>query len=190
MGVYLKNGHGPRAHDGRGRWGDILDYAVGGVGINESNGGPVMNPFSAEGATEVVVRGKIRQFVDSLVVCDMATMSYTGYDVGHLVDILNAITGWEFTDEEAMKMSMRVANLFRAFNIRHGFTPEVEEPSPRYGSAPVDGPVEGKSIMPYWEKMLDEYYKLMGWDRDSGKPLPRTLRSLGLEAVIPDIWGK
>jgi len=190
MGVYLKNGHGPRAHDGRGRWGDILDYAVGGVGINESNGGPVMNPFSAEGATEVVVRGKIRQFVDSLVVCDIATMSYTGYDVGHLVDILNAVTGWEFTDEEAMKMSMRVANLFRAFNIRHGFTPEVEEPSPRYGSAPVDGPVEGKSIMPYWEKMLDEYYKLMGWDRDSGKPLPRTLRSLGLEAVIPDIWGK
>ena len=188
MGVYVKNGHAPRTHDARSRWSDILDYAVGGVGINESNSVTVVNPFSAEGAAEVVVKGKIRNFVDSLVVCDIATMTYSGDDVGHLVDMLNAVTGWDFTEEEAVQMSLRVGNLFRAFNIRHGFTPELEEPSPRYGSAPVDGPIKGKSIMPHWKKMLDEYYKLMGWDRDSGKPLPQTLRNLGLEAVIPDIW--
>jgi len=190
MGVYVKKGHSPRSHDARARWADILDYAVGGVGINESNSVTVLNPFSVEGAVESVVKGKIRNFVDSLVVCDIVTMSYSGDEVGHLVDMLNAVTGWDFTEEEAVQMSLRVANLFRAFNIRHGFTPEVEEPSPRYGSAPVDGPAEGKSIMPHWKKMLDEYYKRMGWDRDSGKPLPQTLRNLGLEAIIPDLWGE
>lgn len=190
LGVYVKQGHTPRTHDARARWADILDYATGGVGTSESNSVPVPNPFTANGAVESVVRGKIREFVDSLVVCNMVTMSYSGDDVGHLVDMLNAVTGWDFTSEEAMRMSFRVANLFRAFNIRHGMTPDVEEPSPRYGSAPVDGPAKGMSIMPHWKEMLDEYYKVMGWDRKSGKPLPRTLRSLGLEAVIPDLWGK
>ena len=190
MGVYVKKGHGPRTHDARSRWSDILDYATGGVGTTESNSVTVVNPFSAEGAAESVVRGKIRNFVDSLVVCDIATMAYGGDDVGHLVDMLNAVTGWDFTKEEAVQMSLRVVNLFRAFNIKHGSTPEMEEPSPRYGSAPVDGPAKGMSIMPHWNKMLDEYYKLMGWDRDSGRPLPQTLRGLGLEAVIPDIWGE
>ena len=188
LGVYVKRGHAPRGHDARARWSDILDYATGGVSTSESNSGPVQNPFSSEGAAEVVYKGKIREFVDSLVVCDIATMTYSSYDVGHLIDMLNAVTGWDFTVEEAIEMSMRVANLFRVFNIRHGFTPEMEEPSPRYGSAPVDGPVKGKSVMPHWKKMLDEYYECMGWDRTSGKPLPDTLKSLGLEAVIDDIW--
>ena len=190
MGVYVKKGHSPRGHDARARWSDILDYATGGVGTSESNSVTVAEPFSAEGAAEVVVRGKIREFVDSLVVCDIVTMSYAGDNIGHLIDVLNAVTGWGFTTEEAVQMSLRVTNLFRAFNIRHGITPEVEEPSPRYGSTPVDGPAKGTSIMPQWNKMLDEYYKLMGWDRKSGKPLPETLKDLGLEAVIPDMWGE
>ena len=188
LGVYVKKGHAPRTHDARARWSDILDYATGSVGTSESNSGSVANPFSPEGAAEVVYKGKIREFVDSLVVCMLPTMTYSGYAVGHLVDLLNAVTGWDFTEEEALQMSLRVANLFRAFNIRHGITPEVEVPSPRYGSAPVDGPLKGKSIVPYWEKMLDEYYVRMGWDRTSGKPLPDTLRKLGLEEIIADIW--
>jgi aldehyde:ferredoxin oxidoreductase len=190
VGVYVKRGHTPRTHDARGRWADILDYATGGVGTSESNGVPVPNPFTASGAVETVVRGKVREFVDSLVVCNMITMTYSGDDVGPVVDMLNAVTGWDFTGEEAIQMSMRVANLFRAFNIRHGMTLDGEEPSPRYGSAPVDGPYKGLSIMDHWKEMLDEYYKAMGWDRKSGKPLPQTLRSLGLEGVIPELWGK
>jgi aldehyde:ferredoxin oxidoreductase len=37
--------------------------------------------------------------------------------------------------------------------------------------------------------MLDEYYKHMGWDRKSGRPLVETLRKLGLEAEARDLWG-
>ncbi len=190
MGVYVKKGHTPRGHDARARWSDILDYATGGVGTSESNPVTVLEPFSAEGAAEAVYRGKVREFVDSLVVCNIVTMTYLGEEVGHLVEMLNAVTGWDFTNEEAVQMSLRATNLFRAFNIRHGLTPELEEPSPRYGSAPVDGPVKGISIMPHWNQMLDKYYELMGWDRESGKPLPQTLKNLGLEAVIPDLWGE
>jgi len=31
-------------------------------------------------------------------------------------------------------------------------------------------------------------YELMGWDKDTGKPLPETLRMLGLEQLIGDLY--
>jgi aldehyde:ferredoxin oxidoreductase len=37
--------------------------------------------------------------------------------------------------------------------------------------------------------MVREYYQRMGWDEKTGKPLIRTLKKLGLEDVIPDLWG-
>jgi hypothetical protein len=36
--------------------------------------------------------------------------------------------------------------------------------------------------------MIDEYYRGMGWDRHTGKPLPDTLRGLGLEDMVDDLW--
>ena len=105
-----------------------------------------------------------------------------------VIEILNATTGWDFTKEEIDQQTHRVSNLLRVFNLRHGVKLDVEYPSPRYGSTPTDGPAKGKGIMPNWEYMLDNYYKVMGWDRASGRPLPDTLRSLGLEDIISDIW--
>ena len=32
--------------------------------------------------------------------------------------------------------------------------------------------------------MLENYYRFMGWDVETGKPLPETLRNLGLEHVV------
>ncbi|MFH1559815.1 MAG: aldehyde ferredoxin oxidoreductase C-terminal domain-containing protein, partial [Chloroflexota bacterium] len=65
----------------------------------------------------------------------------------------------------------------------------TEQPSPRWSSAPVDGPAKGITIVPEWEGMLDNYYKLMAWDRESGRPLPETLRALGLDDIAKDLWG-
>jgi aldehyde:ferredoxin oxidoreductase len=62
---------------------------------------------------------------------------------------LNAITGWEFDIPEAMDVGRRIINQLRVFNFRNGLTKEVEAPSSRYGSTPVDGPVKGISIMPH-----------------------------------------
>ncbi len=187
IGVYMKKGHAPRGHDHRARWTEILDYATSGTGTVETGPLPVADPFSPEAVAAVVAGGKSRLFVDSLVTCMFPTMTMTDNKVGHLVEILNAATGWDFTDDEAGQVGLRIANLLRVFNLRHGTGPEVEEPSLRYGSAPVDGPIKGKSIMPSWQALLDEYYRLMGWDRSTGYPLPGTLRGLGLDGPLADI---
>jgi aldehyde:ferredoxin oxidoreductase len=87
-----------------------------------------------------------------------------------------------------MLIGRRIVALLRAFNIRHGHKREHDWPSPRYGSTPVDGLAQGKSLLGQWDAMLDNYYRMMGWDIDSGKPLPETLKKLGLANIIPDLW--
>jgi aldehyde:ferredoxin oxidoreductase len=188
LGVYVKKGHSPRTHDARGRWGDILDYSTSGVGTSESNSVPLEEPFLPQNVARSVKKGKIREFVDSLVVCNIVTMTYMGVDVKDLVASLNLVTGWNYTEGDAIEMSERISNLFRVFNIRHGHSPDMEAPSAKYGSTPVDGPAKGKSIMAHWEEIKDAYYQLMGWDKLTGKPLPETLERLGLGHVISDIW--
>ena len=89
-----------------------------------------------------------------------------------------------------MEVGKRIVNLLRAFNIRHGHTAEKDAPSPRYGSAPVDGPSQGKSIMGHWNELRSNYYQQMGWDRETGKPLPDTRKRFGLEYAIPELWEK
>jgi len=37
--------------------------------------------------------------------------------------------------------------------------------------------------------MIKDYYKLMGWDEETGKPRRQTLLKLGLEDVAKDLWG-
>ncbi|WP_300458109.1 aldehyde ferredoxin oxidoreductase C-terminal domain-containing protein [Desulfobacula sp.] len=188
IGVYLERGHSPRTHDARARWGDILDYATGSMGTSESNSVASDDPFNPGNVAQSVVSGKIREFVDSLVVCNIATMSYMGTEIGNLIKALNLVTGWDYTEDEAVDMSLRVINHFRVFNLRCGHRPDQERPSVRYSSTAVDGPAKGKGIEHDWDEILEKYYRLMGWDRVSGRPLPETLKKFGLEYLIADIW--
>jgi aldehyde:ferredoxin oxidoreductase len=41
--------------------------------------------------------------------------------------------------------------------------------------------------MPQWDALRRAYYEQMGWDPDTGKPLPETLKALGLDDLIPNL---
>ena len=71
--------------------------------------------------------------------------------------------------------------MMRLYNLKAGLTPDKEKTSKRYSSQPVDGPAKDKPIQPHFDKMVDTYYQLMGWDRKTGMPLPATLKALDIE---------
>ena len=48
--------------------------------------------------------------------------------------------------------------------------------------------MKGQSIHAHWPAILADYYRQMGWDLDTGKPMPETLDALGLEDVRADLW--
>ncbi len=135
-------------------------------------------------STAVAATKGIMEFDDSLGTCRFNTRM----DIAFGAEAVSAITGWTFTPEEAKAVGLRIVNLMKVFNIRSGIARDLDYPSARYGSTPVDGPTKGISIMPHWETMLENYYVLMGWEVKTGKPLPETLNRLGLEYVQKDLW--
>ena len=187
IGVYQMKGHAPRVHDHRVRWTELFDTAVSNCGTTESVHYRISpeEAFSADGIATAVYKGKTRMFVDSLVLCMFPTMTVVSIDCHNLSEFVNAATGWSVTNEDCFQQALRTVNLMRVFNLRHGIGPDVEYPSVRYCSVPADGPAKGKDIMKIWDDILDKYYSLMKWDRNTGWPLPETLRELGLEFALP-----
>nr|ADP09456.1 aldehyde ferredoxin oxidoreductase [uncultured marine crenarchaeote E48-1C] len=190
--IYTKKGNAPRGHDHRTAWGELFDTVVSNTGTIETHR-TLMNPEIGnkpgnpmETSTEVALTKGIMGFDDSLGTCRFNTRLNLVLEA----EAVSAVTGWHFTPEEAKKVGLRAVNLMKAFNIRAGITRELDHPSARYGSTPVDGPSKNQSTAPHWEKMLENYYSLMGWDVETGKPLPKTLKNLGLEHVIKDLWDK
>jgi len=146
------------------------------------------NVYNSSAEDTLILNTKCKgagQFEDSLGVCRFVTRT----DMGLLCKAVSAATGWNLTVEEAMEAGRRTITLLRIFNLKHGHSAEMDLPSPRYGSAPVDGPTKGRSIMKHWDKLQRTYYESMGWDRETGKPLPETLTQYGFEDAIDEIWG-
>jgi len=193
LGVYVLKGATPRGHDHRAVWPELLDTCVSATGTVQAGGRltspadfglpPLTNPFSP---WEIAgVNAKVEGwfvFLDSLPIC-----RFISINPSLTVDCLNAITGRSVSVADALLLGRRIVNQLRVFNFRHGLDPSLEAPSPRYGSTPTDGPAQGKSIGPHFQWMKSHYFDLMGWDPATGKPLPQTLKSLGLEKLIPDL---
>ncbi len=187
--IYTKKGNTPRGHDHRTLWSEMFDTVVSNTGTIETHR-ILMDPKAKgpgnpmETSTAVASTKGIMEFDDSLGTCRFNTRM----DIAFEAEAMSAVTGWAFTPEEAKSIGLRIVNLMKAFNIRSGITRDLDYPSARYGSTPVDGPTKGISIMPHWETMLENYYTLMGWEAKTGRPLPETLKRLGLEHVVKDLW--
>jgi len=96
--------------------------------------------------------------------------------------ILSAITGWNISDKDLLKIGERVYNLQRLFNMREGFSrkddllPERMKNLPQFGDYKDEEDCEIKNF----EEMLDEYYEAREWDKQTGKPLPEKLYDLDI----------
>lgn len=194
LGVYTMKGATPRSHDHRALWWELFDTCMSNTGTIEDAGGkiqwehfsidPVINMFSSEQVPRLKASvSGWRQFEDSLGVCRFCIE-----DMPLLLATVNAVTGWDLDIEKAVESGRRVVNLMRVFNFRHGLKPESEWPSDRYGSAPVNGPVKGISIIPSFDDMRKDYWRLSGWDEKEGRPLPETLEKLNLSYLVAELW--
>jgi len=194
--VCTLKGASPRGHDHRAKWDELMDTCLSNTGTVEVGGGflqpeqigqpPIPSLRNMHDPWQTPLANALgngrRQFEDTLCAC-----RYCFANFDRSLNALNAITGWELSKDEAMDIGRRIINHLRVFNFRHGLTKDMEAPSARYGSTPVDGPLAGISVMTHWDFMKNVYYQLMGWDSKTGKPLPETLRKLGLEHLIADL---
>ncbi len=100
-----------------------------------------------------------------------------------LVNLVNAVTGWQTSLWELMLVGKRRLNLLRAFNAREGVGKEADVVPPKMKEKLVGGATDGMFIPKgELEDALIDYYRLAGWSED-GKPTLATLQELGLEWV-------
>ena len=194
--VYTRKGASPRGHDHRGRWEEMLDTCTSSNGTMESANATHqtelglpgrINPFNGEEVARMVggILGR-KHFEDSLGGCIFTFRTRIEF----LARALSAATGWTYTLADAIRLGRRTAAILRAFNLRCGIGTDLEYPSARYGSQPVDGPAKDHNVMDQWERMREVWYETVGYDIKTGKPTRETLKKLDLDWLAKDLWRK
>jgi len=124
-------------------------------------------------------------FLDSLCLCVLAFAPVRTFKLSHLTDVASAVTGWELSLWEMMKLGERRVNMFRIFNEREGFTPEDDWLPERFFEPIKDGPRQGATYSRQeLKEMRDLYYRLMNWDPETGVPTKAKLIELDLPWLI------
>jgi aldehyde:ferredoxin oxidoreductase len=113
---------------------------------------------------------------DGLGICKFYIVVSYGPTI--LAEWLNYCTGWKVTPEELMRTGERIFNAKRLINIGRGLTRKDDYLPKRLLTVPQRddiGPVGPEGM----ERMLDEYYRLRGWDAE-GAPTKARLKALHL----------
>jgi len=136
------------------------------------------DPFTFRGKAELVAEMQNAQFAKfSIGVCDFWPIN--SQTLGSLFDITY---GGNWPPEKADLMGERVFNLQRMFNVMAGFSRRDDFlPDRFYREVLKAGPPRDKVMTREgFEKALDEYYVIRGWDKE-GRPTIEKLKSLGIE---------
>jgi aldehyde:ferredoxin oxidoreductase len=130
----------------------------------------------------------IRAIEDSLGYCLFAR---EGLGEEAIVNLLCAITGYDWTFESGLKTGERIFNLEKCFNFREGFRREDDVLPARFFEEPLTiGPKKG-AVLEYkgFRQMMDNYYLERGWDLKTTKPSKERLSSLGLDFAFLEVKG-
>jgi len=167
--------------------GMALGYAVSERGACHLRGAPLSEVLG--GADPLATKGKAKLFRDhqadgalwnSAVLCYFPSF---GMSLKELCQLVNAVTGFNYaTVHDFEKVGERISTLCRLFNVREGFARAQDTLPARNLSQPMpDGPAKGHVVE--LDGMLDEYYALMGWDKN-GVPTSAILNELGLDQLV------
>jgi aldehyde:ferredoxin oxidoreductase len=97
-----------------------------------------------------------------------------------MVEMVNAITGWDTTAWELMKVGERGTTMARAFNVREGFTKADDWVPERLFQPLGNGPKKGiKLSKEVFKQAVDDYYQMMGWSEE-GVPNKAKLEELDI----------
>jgi aldehyde:ferredoxin oxidoreductase len=124
---------------------------------------------------------------DALDMCIFAIAPTRLLSLPQIAQLLHAVTGWETSDHEIMRIGERRLHLMRWYNQREGITSSEDVLPERFYSEPIsEGPRKGDIIdKEKFHKSIKTFYEMFGWD-ENAIPLSATLFDHGLEWLIGD----
>lgn len=196
-------------HDPRGKQGVALAYATSATGADhmEAPHDPTFVDFNPEGH----VLGelgliesldpldldykKVRAYYYSQLVytaynsvgeCDFAGVPIGTLRLNKLIDYINAVTGWDMSLWEFLKVGERANAMYRIFNYREGFTKDDDTLPERICQGLENGVLKGEKIdRDELDEALTLFYEMSGWD-ENGYPKNSKLLELGLDWLVDE----
>lgn len=160
-----------------------LGYAISERGGCHLHGAPLTELLGgADPRTTTHKAGLVKVVQSETEVIDSAILCYFvsfGITLKEIYDMINPATGFGYASpKELAEVGENIITLTRLFNIREGLQRKDDTLPDRCLKEPLaDGPAKGHTVD--LEPMLDEYYNLMGWDKE-GAPEKKMLQELGL----------
>lgn len=179
-------------YDPRGSHGEAIVFACGPRGGCHHGYGLAAIPEISLGTNlQYEGRGKFvrktglsRILFDSSMLCSHITKTAAQKMIAQL---LSSVTGIAFEDLELI--ADRIATVERAFNAREGMTIKDDTLPERFFTEPLpSGPYKGQLISrDGLELMKKEFYKVMGWDSETGLPTQFRMEALGIKDVADEL---
>ena len=198
--VHTKKGT-PAMHDWRPHFGQMLRELVASGGMKPQGGGSekpppdlryreTWGPLNRDDPTgwpwSQVLAEQHRQFCGIIGGCWFALAPHKPDGLNSVLDSFNAITGWNFTLDEALDAGHRSMILQSLFGTQRGWVAEEDwkDVGPRFLEPVPDGKYKGFTIAKWLPELVYEYYRLSGRHEHTGRPLKSTLARLGLEEFM------
>ncbi|MHA1781561.1 MAG: aldehyde ferredoxin oxidoreductase family protein [Candidatus Thorarchaeota archaeon] len=143
----------------------------------------IINPYTEKyKATAVVETENTYCIRDTLIVCWYSVSWPPIFWMDDFAEMLPLATGiTEFGSTERLtEIAERQVTLKRLFNAREGLSRKDDQLPERFLKEPMpEGPGKGQVV--HLDPMLDDYYRLRGWDLETGLPTDDTIRRLSLQ---------
>ena len=195
--VHTKGGT-PAMHEWRPKLGEMLRELVASGGMKPQGGGSVKPPPDLRyrenwgplddnepggWARSHMLSEQYRQFTGIFGGCWFALTHHKADGLNSVVDALNAITGWNFSMDEALEAGHRSMLLQSIFATQRGWVADDDwkDVGPRFLEPIPDGKYQGFTIAKWLPDLIFEYYRLSGRHERSGRPFKDTLQRLGLD---------
>ncbi len=149
-----------------------------------------VTPYSSEKRAEIVRWHEDTYAVtDALGFCAFMTTAMYGITPKMMADLFSAAAGHDFSEEEIMLAGRRILTLEKSFNVREGALREHDTlPWRLMNEVNPDRPEpDAINSQEELDKMLDEYYQLHDWNRETSRPTRKTLELLNLSYVADEL---
>jgi aldehyde:ferredoxin oxidoreductase len=127
---------------------------------------------------------------DCVGACKFASDAVLGvFGLDDLLQMLSLATDIDCSEQEVFVAGERTVNLERAFLAREGITRDDDDLGEKLFKEPVpSGPHKGDILeRDKFEKMKSDFYKVRGWDVQTGIPGRKKLEELGLDYVADEL---
>jgi aldehyde:ferredoxin oxidoreductase len=145
----------------------------------------VLDPMALESLGPDKVRATIYATMHQVLNNCLSVCMFVPWTLDEKVEMVRAATGWDVTAFELIKVGERALTLARVFNTREGFGVEDDRLAERSHHPTTSGALADAGIdREELRQGVHTYYGVMGWDEETGIPLPGKLHELDVSWAI------